>query len=132
MANGMVELFKLNGIMKTLDKIVRIRNNHGKNVSKIRVTNSIEIQFSEKFKVVWILVNGNKYIKYNYGNLVGGIKSLTTGLTAGIAEGAVSFETKNKNVMTTSYVKGVEEAIKVRIPEIENKFINETNKQWKR
>ena len=131
MANGYVEFVKLGKMMTSLDRIIKIRKKYDKCLNEVKVMSEISISFSPRFNTMWVLLNGNKYIKYNYGHFIGGIKSFTTGITAGIAEGAISFETNDKTVISLDYVKRVEELIRVSIPDIENQFINASQKKWR-
>lgn len=131
MANGYVEFVKLGKMMTSLDRIIKIRKKYDKCLNEVKVMSEISISFSPRFNTMWVLLNGNKYIKYNYGHFIGGIKSFTTGITAGIAEGAISFETNDKTVISSDYVKRVEELIRVSIPDIENQFIDASRKKWR-
>lgn len=131
MANGYVEFVKLGKMMTSLDRIIKIRKKYDKCLNEVKVMSEISISFSPRFNTMWVLLNGNKYIKYNYGHFICGIKSFTTGITAGIAEGAISFETNDKTVISSDYVKRVEELIRVSIPDIENQFINASQKKWR-
>lgn len=132
MSNGVIDTFKLNKMANSLNKIIKIRKKYGNCLDEVQVIGEISIRFSNNSKTLWVMLNGNKYIKFNYGFLTKSIKSFSSGITGGFLDSALSFETTDKSVTSYKYVKTIEECVTAGIPDVESRFIDASRKKWKK
>lgn len=130
MSNGFVDMFKMAKLQDVLNEVIKIRKKYGKSINNVRVSNRISLEFHKTFNVVRVIINGNKCIKYDYGNVSKLAKSFSTGITAGILNGPLSFETKDKTAMTKAFVDGVTNEIKANLSSVENQFKCVSSRKW--
>lgn len=131
MANGYVCVFKLNRMSNLLDKIRITRKKYGNLVDEVKVDNRISIKFNGDSKTVYVLLNENKYVRCNLSRITELQRSIICGLTLGIVNQIVDFETNDKTVMKRAFVNDVCDKIEENMGKIEEQFKKESNKNWR-
>lgn len=130
MRNGIVDIAELNGMAKSIDKIVKLRKEYDSKATSISINSRISIEFDPHFKTCYICVNGNKVIKYIYGNIRATINSAATGATFGIIKSPIKFVTTDKTVVNRTFIKETSIILKYSIGKIENDLREASKAKW--
>lgn len=130
MRNGVVDLFEMNGIAISLDKIAKLRKKYDSTDTIIPVDKRISIEFDSVFKTCYVCVNGNRAIKYVYGNIRGFIGGAASGITLGVLKSPIKFVTTDKTIANHVFIKDTSTLLKCHIGKIESNLRRASKAKW--
>lgn len=130
MRNGVVDTFEMYGLTVNLYEIVKLRKKYDSKVTLISVNNRISIEFDKHFTTCYICVNGNRAIKYIYGNIRTAIRGITSGLTLGILKSNILFVTNDKTIANHAFIKETTALLKDSLGEIESDLQKASKAKW--
>lgn len=129
MGNGIADTGRLVKLMIALDKVNKIKKTFGAKCRIIKIDQNIQLEYKDMPKMVYVVINGNKYVKYLYGT-VGLTQDFATGITLGMLKSGLSFVTKDKRVANKEYADKIAKKIEDSLKEIEKEFRMHSLKNW--
>lgn len=130
MRNGIKDAFEMLGIVSKLNKIIKLRKKYDFKGESIPVSEKYSIEYRKILKTCYILLNNNRLIQYNYGNIRGGAGAFKAGATLGILKSNIFFVTKDKTVANHKTVKDISNTLTDKMSEIEKYLQNASNNKW--
>lgn len=130
MGNHIVELFALNKVATTAEKIVKEYGKYkikGKYVYKqfgnvLPVSKRIQIELSDHYMCSWIWVDGFRWVKYPM-NILNSTKAITSGLSFGATKSPICYEVSDKKYTSKEFRQEIENELEEGL-EILTKFLD--------